>query len=205
MTLKWSSDRRQPGQNVTLNLAGAPGSVCGYSVVDKSVTFTRPDLQLSPSDIYKKLSNYHISRWGGLSQVVNDWEYCPRDREPFRRKRSESYGAEVVGETPTAETSGTGVTEGTSTPASTPTTESSSTDVTKVAFTGTTPEPILFHTYYNTQHRDAMDAFDVRIHCKGFSCPGRDFIISLQDSGVMVMSDLKIQTRPCTKRRYRIS
>ena len=76
MTFLWSSKRKQPGQNVSLTLKSGPGSICGYSVVDRSVTFIRPDLQLSESKVLSPLSNFNIDKYSWPRQVTPDWEYC---------------------------------------------------------------------------------------------------------------------------------
>ena len=81
----WSAKRKLPGQKVTMNLQSAPGSICGYSVVDKSVTFTRPDLQLSPSNIFNRLPDFHIDHWSGPRQVVSDYQYCKQEGIIFNR------------------------------------------------------------------------------------------------------------------------
>ena len=74
--MRWGSERRQPGEKVTLNLKGGPGSLCGLTVVDRSVTYMRPDLQLSESNILQRLDQYHIDQYSYPSQVTPDWEYC---------------------------------------------------------------------------------------------------------------------------------
>ena len=76
MTFSWSSKRKQPGQNATLTLKSGSGSICGYSVVDRSVTFIRPDLQLSESKVLSPLSNFHIDQFSWPYQVTPDWKYC---------------------------------------------------------------------------------------------------------------------------------
>ncbi len=74
--LSWSSKRKQPGQNVTMNVKSSAGSICGYSVVDRSVTYARPDLQLSESNIYSRLPGFHIPSGSYPQQVTPDWKYC---------------------------------------------------------------------------------------------------------------------------------
>ena len=76
MEFSWSSQRKQPGQDVSLTLKSSPGSICGYSVVDRSVTFIRPDLQLSESKVLRPLSNFHIDQYSWPRQVTYDYEYC---------------------------------------------------------------------------------------------------------------------------------
>lgn len=76
--LSWSSKKKQPGQNVTMNLKASPGSFCGYSVVDRSVTYARPDLQLTETTIYDWLLQFHISSDQYPRQVTPDWEYCSK-------------------------------------------------------------------------------------------------------------------------------
>lgn len=80
MKFSWSSKRKQPGQNVTLSLKGSAGSICGYSVVDRSVTFARPDLQISESTVYSRLPSFHISSGNYPFQVTPDWEYCANSK-----------------------------------------------------------------------------------------------------------------------------
>lgn len=127
--LSWSSTRKQPGQNVTMNLKGTAGSICGYSVVDRSVTYARPDLQLSESKIYNRLPDLHIPAGSSPQQVTPDWKYCEKkngesDFDDLRR-RKRSY----------------------------------------------------FIGHFSAQFKDAMEAFD--------------------NAGILVMSDLNIETRPC--------
>jgi hypothetical protein len=76
VTFTWSANRKQPGQNVTMQLTGGPGSFCGYSVVDRSVTYMRPDLQLTESKVYTHLPNFHIESGRHPFQVTPEWEYC---------------------------------------------------------------------------------------------------------------------------------
>lgn len=74
--MSFSSKRKQPGENVTMILTSGPGSICGYSVVDRSVTYARPDLQLSESNVYSRLSGFHIEAGSRPSQITPEWEYC---------------------------------------------------------------------------------------------------------------------------------
>ena len=75
----WGSHRRQPGDRVTLNVEGGAGSLCGLAVVDRSVSFMRPDLQLSESKIFQRLDDFHIGPFSQPSQVTDDWQYCYRN------------------------------------------------------------------------------------------------------------------------------
>lgn len=61
-----------------MNLKGTAGSICGYSVVDRSVTYARPDLQLSESKIYNRLPDLHIPAGSSPQQVTPDWKYCEK-------------------------------------------------------------------------------------------------------------------------------
>ena len=78
--MSWSSKRKQPGSNVTMTLKSGPGAVCGYSVVDRSVTYARPDLQLTESNIYSRLPGLHIQAGSRPSQVTPDWEHCASNK-----------------------------------------------------------------------------------------------------------------------------
>ncbi len=53
-----------------------PGSLCGYSVVDRSVTYVRPDLQLKESDVYDRLPDMTIDPAAAPIQATPEWEYC---------------------------------------------------------------------------------------------------------------------------------
>jgi hypothetical protein len=79
----WSSKKKQPGQNVTINLKASAGSICGYSVVDRSVTYARPDLQLSESNIYSWLPGLHIPAGNYPQQVTPDWKYCEKSKTKY--------------------------------------------------------------------------------------------------------------------------
>ena len=61
---------------MSLNLKSGAGSVCGYLVVDRSVTFIRPDLQLSESKVLSPLTNFHINKYNWPYQVTYDSAYC---------------------------------------------------------------------------------------------------------------------------------
>jgi len=74
--LWWDAKRRQPGEKATLNLKSGAGSLCGLTTVDRSVTFTRPDLQLSESKVYDPLHKFHISSHAYPYQVTSDYDYC---------------------------------------------------------------------------------------------------------------------------------
>lgn len=63
-----------------MNLKSSPGSICGYSVVDRSVTFARPDLQLTEANIFSALPSLHLEAGSGPSQVTSQWEYCASKR-----------------------------------------------------------------------------------------------------------------------------
>jgi hypothetical protein len=86
--LSWSLKKKQPGQNVTLNLKGSAGSICGYSVVDRSVTYARADLQLSESNIYNRLPGLHIPAGSYPQQVTPDWKYCEKSKDSHSLKRT---------------------------------------------------------------------------------------------------------------------
>lgn len=74
--MTWTPKRKQPGKNVNLHLKSTPGSLCGYSVVDQSVTFVRPELHLSESNVYNVLPMYHINSGAWPYQVTPQYEYC---------------------------------------------------------------------------------------------------------------------------------
>ena len=86
--MSWSSKKKQPGQNVTLNLKGSAGSICGSSVVDRSVTYARADLQLSESNIYNRLPGLHIPAGSYPQQVTPDWKYCEKSKDSHSLKRT---------------------------------------------------------------------------------------------------------------------
>lgn len=67
-----------------MNVRSGPGSVCGYSVVDRSVTFMRPDLQLTESSVYSRLPGLHIEAGSYPIQVTPEWEYCASKFKHFR-------------------------------------------------------------------------------------------------------------------------
>jgi hypothetical protein len=66
-----------------MNLKASAGSICGYSVVDRSVTYARPDLQLSESNIYSWLPGLHIPAGSYPQQVTPDWKYCEKSKTKY--------------------------------------------------------------------------------------------------------------------------
>ena len=73
-----------------MKLKSGAGSICGVAVVDRSVSFMRPDLQLSESKIYQRLDAFHIGPHSEPRQVTRDWIYCDQ-RSGIRHLMIKAY------------------------------------------------------------------------------------------------------------------
>lgn len=166
-----------------MNLKSSFGSICGYSVVDRSVTYARPDLQLSESTVYNRLPNFHISAGSYPFQVTSDWEYCAKSTINILCFFSDDNSMNIYF---TVISSLYFVTERKETDYETVTDD-----------LRRRKRSLIYRRQY---FRDAMEAFDVRfvISSQHILFYWR-ILFSWQNAGLLVMSDLDIETRPCVK------
>ncbi|GFS07416.1 alpha-2-macroglobulin-like protein [Elysia marginata] len=91
VTLEFNETTALPGQKVDLKLGAAPGSVCGVGVVDKSVNILGGDHQITPAQVFKKISELSNVPYGLNSATYGDeYEYCEE-----RIKNVEAQNPEV--------------------------------------------------------------------------------------------------------------
>ena len=73
--LQFDAPQRYPGEKMSLRVRGAAGSLCGVSVVDKSVQLLGGNNQLTVSKVFAKFADMDQ---GGNSGHDDEDEYCTR-------------------------------------------------------------------------------------------------------------------------------
>nr|BAR45620.1 alpha-2-macroglobulin 3 [Vargula sp. RS-2014] len=83
--LKWSKDKPSPGEDINLQIDAAPLSVCGISVVDRSVKLLSSNNQIKKENLLKRRSWLHTYQYTYPPQQ-RDWEYCRKKNEAEMEK-----------------------------------------------------------------------------------------------------------------------
>nr|XP_058138725.1 alpha-2-macroglobulin-like protein 1 isoform X2 [Dasypus novemcinctus] len=73
VSLGFSPSQQLPGEDVTLQLQAAPGSLCAVRAVDESVLLLRPERQLSNQSVYGMFPSWY----GHYPYQVAEYDECP--------------------------------------------------------------------------------------------------------------------------------
>nr|QTP96550.1 adult cement protein 5 [Chelonibia testudinaria] len=78
VSVAWNKKQVEPGEQATLEIRGAPYSLCGVSALDRSVELLSDKNKLTAENIFQKLQQFVIGKFSSPSLTGNTQEYCKR-------------------------------------------------------------------------------------------------------------------------------
>ncbi|XP_046398811.1 alpha-2-macroglobulin-like protein 1 isoform X2 [Ischnura elegans] len=175
---EWSDSSLYPGSEASFKIKASPESLCAITAVDKSITFLGKQNNINRESVFSRLEQYEIDD-NSPPRQTDDMEYCKKKaEEEVTTKTDEDPPEALPTAIPAAIPESSVMVEEKPKPVASEREELDSTVQEEMELRKRRKRRIFFRPPASSKYVDALKAFD--------------------DFGVIVMTDLTMETRPCS-------